>query len=296
MAGRNPKRRIHFYRVVQQGVPSSQGVDLANCFAEVSRLYGRADWYLNDPAGDALCCWVDSARHIRFARVRRSALPQIERQGDLRPLQIPAEAGLAEQIHVVTFAKNIVGFDFNFYGPRLSALAQYLADKTSCKELSFYPLVRRNVLRDLNQLGSIRMLTLKIRASYADTVSEASRDLGSAFKAAIRAAEADTVELTLKPEANARTWLGGKAKAVITSLAGRADIREGADRFVVRGLNTESELLETIDVLRDELVVEKDIAPLTDRSRALNAQSAFAAVEEAHTDLGTELERAPHIE
>lgn len=53
----------------------------------------------------------------------------MEQAGALSDLRIPTHAGLAETIHIVVFPDNIVGADFNFFGPRLSRFSRYLKEK-----------------------------------------------------------------------------------------------------------------------------------------------------------------------
>ena len=61
-----------------------------------------------------------------FCQIRRTGLPQLEQAGTVSDLKIADNAGLVEAVHVVFFPDNIVGADFNFYGPRLSRLGYYL--------------------------------------------------------------------------------------------------------------------------------------------------------------------------
>ena len=116
-----------------QGLPFTQGAD-GNCW---------------DGADESVtCCWVDSTeapQRLRLGNVRRRYLPRVEEGGVLSDLQIPPSSGIAEEIHVVFFPNNIVGSEFNFYGPRISRLRRYLAAKTANVAVVpyFEPLLRR---------------------------------------------------------------------------------------------------------------------------------------------------------
>src|SRR6266545_3516700 len=158
------ERKIYFYRVE---VPAETGADRAdfNVRPVLQHIEGLPftpeGRYLEGAERNATCCWVDRVRppqRLRIANVRRSGLPQVERGGRLSRLDIPAESGLVEQIHVVWFPQGIIGSEFNFYGPRLSRLGRYLAVKAldMCPELSFEPLLREDIVQQLMRLGDVR--------------------------------------------------------------------------------------------------------------------------------------------
>jgi hypothetical protein len=130
-------------------------------------------------------------------------LPQLEQAGTVSDLDIGLDAGLLEPVHVVFFTDNIVGADFNFYGPRLSRLGYYLRIKsTNAVPLAtFHPLLRNDVAEQLDHLTELRLFDLKVKASYARTIREADESLGDAFAANARVLDGDAeeIQLVLKP-------------------------------------------------------------------------------------------------
>jgi hypothetical protein len=124
--------------------------------------------YLEDEQGNPLCGWPDVAGGVRdykvksgefprmmFGRVRRSGLPRVEKGGRIDPLGIPSDAGLVEITHVVFFPNNIVGADFNFYGPRVPRLGLYLHTLCpgQCPPLTLLPLLKGDIRGELNRVG-----------------------------------------------------------------------------------------------------------------------------------------------
>ena len=73
------------------------------------------------------------------------------------------------------------------------------------------------------------------------------------------------------------------------------ELREHASRFQVRGKHDETGKVELIDLLRDQLIARKQILRLGERSRAIDASSAFEAIRAAHDELGDDLRRAATI-
>lgn len=120
-----PERKIHFYRA---HIGTDEGgrpipFDPHPALNHIHRLPFRAQGRYFADGDDAITCWVDGPnprRRFRIAHVRRSGLPLVEQAGSLSDLQIPADSGLVEAIHVVVFPDNIVGSDSNFYGPRMT--------------------------------------------------------------------------------------------------------------------------------------------------------------------------------
>lgn len=107
--------------------------------------------------------------------------------------------------------------EFNFYGPRPSRLASYLRRVVGdrlCPTFTMNALLRQDVLTQLNRLDEIRVLKLAIRPSYAATVRQADRDLGTAFHAATRVGTPQLVALRLSPEPYGRNWLGQRVTGV----------------------------------------------------------------------------------
>lgn len=298
--GRTLERNIHFFRA-DAGL-NAAGRPVALDVEPGLDLVSKAacqDGERYQPQGDdnVLSSWVDSTANrsrFRLATVRRAGLPLVEATGTLSSLQLAADQGLYEAIHAIFFPNNVVGVEFNFYGPRPSRIPWYLnrVTKGQCPTFTLNPLLRQDVVDQLNRLEQVRVLDLAIRPSYADTVAEADQDLGSAFRAAERAGGSQMVQLTLRPEPHARTWLRPRILDAIRQLAPRDDLRQNAQRFTVRGLNGERQSIEEIDVLRDQLIARRQVVRLDDRSRAVRDDAAYGAIEDAYAELRTDLERA----
>jgi hypothetical protein len=144
------KRKIHFYRAVVVSPRKPGVVTKFDTGAPRTRIAGLpfndAGRYFQD-GERILCAWIDRATargQLRFAVIRRDGLPYAEQRGAQTALRLAATAGLVEQSHVVCFPNNIVGCEFNFYGPRLPALARYLTGRGGPKaqQVRFEPLTQ----------------------------------------------------------------------------------------------------------------------------------------------------------
>ncbi len=283
MAANTIKRDILFFRVNiglgQNGKPKV--FDPTPVFEYISKLNwkdGKNDNRYFDNDGKMIGCWVESTGKpckIALGNIRRTDLPQLEMQGELTPLEIPETAGLVETTHIVFLGDNIVGCDNNFYGPRISRLPFYLSDKAlrvAPEYIYFSPILRQDVYQQFKKFRSLSLLELRIRASYADNVSLVDDNLGAALKSAYKAGDTDDVELVLRASSNSHSWLADRLLDALKLLSRRPEIRDEADKFVVKGYNEEKTVLQELNLLSDKLVITKNIRKLDARSRALNSK------------------------
>ncbi|WZP00959.1 hypothetical protein EP7_002621 [Isosphaeraceae bacterium EP7] len=292
------ERKIYFYRAIL-----GKNEDLSPIAFDPSPVLEIVDRLTFDPPqryqisidGTETLCIVDRNTYphrIRLCNVRRSDFPHEEERGVFAPLSIAAGKGLVEPVHVVFFADNIVGCEFNFYGPRIGKLRTYLATKGGefCREITFAALLRKNASMDLNRLSSLRTFQLKIHSSFAESVKKADERLGSAFVQVREVGEAETIEICLKPAT--RSVLQKLSSSLLESarkLTRMPDIREQAKIFKVAGEDEETGKQFVIDLLSDQLIAKKKILKSDPKSRAVDSESAYQAIEEAYSELRGEL-------
>jgi len=292
------QRNIYFYKIPSR--PNGGAVDLPSLVARVDELPWSSEQHRYWPqvSGDDIAMWSHSRSGDRFVlgTIRRSAFPRTERAGLLTDLAVTAGDGLHEGIHAIVFDNGIVGIEYNFYGPRPSRIPAYIQYALP-ESLSFTlePILRNDVLQRLSKQKEIRVVELQIRRGYADQVALAHEDLGAAFAQLANASDAEVLGIVLRPELNARTPLAKKAKKQLKRLARLAGLRENAVSFKVRGLNEETGRVEPLDLLSDHLVVRKSILRQSSTSNAVDAESAFDAIEEAYLELRDELEEASSV-
>lgn len=291
------ERNIFFYRT-DAGTDAHGRPRRFNVAAALAHLdalpFTDEGRYLAGEDGNALCCWVDdpgATGRVRLGTVRRSGFPQVDRAGTLSDLNIPASAGLVEQVHIIFFPNGIVGSEFNFYGPRVSRLAAYLTEKAPgvVPQVAFEPLIRRDVTDQLDRLQKVSLFQLKVRRSYADALAQVDESLGAAFRAAAEISDATEIEITLAPRRYSRDGIGQRMIDVAKGIIGLRNVHEEAHKFHVKGFDPVSQQTELVDVLSDKLIVRKQIIRQGERSRALDSTSAYAAIEAAFAEVRDEL-------
>lgn len=289
-------RRIYFYQVDvgrndETGERTPFDVSSLEPIPQLDFADGSA--YLDE--GETVTCgWLDRPQphpRLRVADIRRQDLPQLELGGALGPLAIDQGAGLAEQVHVAFYDNNIVGSDFNFYGPRMSRVARYLHGRAGIPAISFDFLVRQDVVNQLNQLQDIRLFQLRISPSHVDEIGRLDDNVADMFRSALAFGDPGRVEVILRPVPYSREPLSGRVREALRALAGRRETLEAADVFKTAGRAADGRI-RNLDLLKDELVAEREVRRLGDGSRALDRDSVYSAIDSAYEELHAELENA----
>lgn len=300
------ERRIFFYRLDagldDDGVPVD--LDLSPVLRRIGTMpftAGAGGRYLSTDPEAVSVCWIDSLEphpHLRLATVRHSGLPSIEQTGNLRPLLIGADEGVAEQVHVVMFRERVddiwmtlAASEFNFYGPRVSRLANYLRHfgQGNVPPITFRPLLRHDASEALARLQDIRLFSLRVEPSYIDVTRQVDATLGEALDLARRVGEAEEYEIVMRPKAHSRHTISDRFLAIARSFVARGDVRLVATSFHVSGRDSTTGRVEQLDLLSDKLIAKAEILRVDEAGRALVSEAAFSAIATAYRDLRDEL-------
>ena len=178
------ERKIHFFRV-DVGIDAGGApvpLDIKPICDHLSGLaYEEGQRYVDVGEGNVACAWVDrntSPYRLRLATIRRTSLPMVEDGGTLTALDLTTAQGLYEPVHICMFLNNIVGIEFNFYGPRPSRLPSYLANAATevCPaNIQLHPLLRQDVTEQLDRINRLRLFDLAVRPSWVGTIRQANR-------------------------------------------------------------------------------------------------------------------------
>ena len=303
MPTKTVERNIYFYRS-HIGLDEG-GQPLPFDPAPALRIIGSLPFtdgarYESDTDGSVLCVLPvppSSNSRLQFCRIRRAGLPLLEQGGSIRELQIHPNAGLLEPTHVIFFPSNIVGVEYNHYGPRFPRLGPYLHNKSNqaISLVSFRRLVRGDIADQLDRLTELRLFEFKSRPSYAEVIRQTDESLADALDANGRVIDnPDVVQVVLRASRDGRRSALEKLRALMRFLLDRNDLGDNVEQFKVKG-KTESGRVETLDLLSDHFVSTKKIVCISNRGRALDSDSAFQAIGEAYQELKPELERAASV-
>jgi hypothetical protein len=223
-------------------------------------------------------------------------LPQVERGGKLSELPVDEDSGIAETMHVVFFPDNLIGAEFNFYAPRLSRLAYYINTKcrASGAQVSFEPLLRKNIHSQLDHYQDVRLFKLKILRSYSDIAKESDANLGQTISAAEALGTPESVQIELRFKDNKKRALE-KIKGIVTSILYHPKFLEGVEDFSIKGKRDDTNKVEPIDLLQEQLIYRRALLRVEGRSRAIVSELAYTEIIKIYEEHIEELKMAPSI-
>ena len=286
-------RKIYFYRI-NAGRNLAGELILYNLESALKVIQGldfKTDaGYLRDDGGFDICGFVDeqsSLQKVRFCKIIRDDLPQIERQGNLADLELAEKEGLAHCVHVVFFPDNIVGLEYNYNGPTVTRICEYLHEKTKnvCpKTPVFEHLVHPDTIARLKHMKTVRRFRIKVRPSLLNSVEQADESLAATFRSARDLAQAKEIELSLSVgHAGRKETLGTKLIDVATTLVTLKDTNNDVISAEINGYNDTGKI-DLVDLLSAKLIAIKNIPRRRGRTNAPPKELVYAAIEEAYNE------------
>lgn len=299
-------RRIYFYRIriyspnEQPHTDEARALDPVLLAEQIEQLaFDNGERYQALPTGDDLCVWPQVKHGVvrmRVGIVRRSNLPRLEHVGNVLPLPISEEDGLLEEIHVVFFPTGIVGAEFNFFGPRIGRLAEYVNTKLpNQQKISFDMLVAQDILEQLDHIRRpITLVSMKLRREYSELLRYAGESLPDAFAANKLYLNPETITITLQVDGRSKKHdLGEQAREFLYRLArDERRLREGVDKFVAKARDDRTNKIELFDLLQDKLMAVKKVVRNDERYRGVDSESMYAAIYEAYRERESSLLKA----
>lgn len=288
-------RKVYFYRI-------AHSAELLRVLpGEIQRLmnlpFNEAGRYSVDADGNRFALWPESADfplRLKFGKTRLTNLPTKERSGKISPLDLAVDEGLLELCHIIIYDDGFVAGEFNFEGPRMTRLAEYLFEKRQAlmEKLTFLPLFERDILALVEAMATIKLLELKGEPNAEMLLAEADRDLASAFGAMVRLGATETVAIELSGKSAPKSRLRG----VVTKLAKLAKnrpsiVRDGLKTLRIKGFNAQGRV-DFVDLLEDHLVSVREFDRLQEDSKGIDSEAAFEQIDMAYRERKDDLSNA----
>lgn len=281
-------RKIYFYRIAHW---SDIKPYLSRDLQRIENLPWENDGrYLADGEGSRLALWPERFEfpiRLKFGKTRMGNLPLKELSGRLEQLDLAAEQGLVELCHVVIYDDGHAAAEFNFSGPRIRRLSDYLfAKRNELKEqVIFRNLFQRDVISLVEKMSAITWLEIAGQPSAAALLSEADRRLGGALDSLGQVGADKLVRLNLGTDRGHNSRLQ-KLSVLLAQLVhrNRGEANEHLKTLKVRGVNSRG-AVDAVDLLEQHLVSYKPIERLNPESRALSSDSAYRQIDAAYEEL-----------
>lgn len=223
---------------------------------------------------------------------RLTGLPSMDLDGTISPLPIPEKAGLYEPMHFMIFPRNVIGFEYNFYGPRISSLSTYIPDKAPglVDEVELLPLLRTDIDELLSKTGEIKSFQLAVHRNMGEHLRIIGDNMFDAFDALKKSDYSEVIEIVLRFEKYSRKGIRMPFKNTLSRFLGEA--KDDVDKIKIRAENLDNEnRVETFDLLEEFLLSNKKVTIIDETYRFVNARVMFDTINEAYQELRPEINK-----
>ncbi len=292
MASSVVKRNISFWRLKCE--KNGNDVDVLDIFKYINDLpFDENGRYLGISGDRSLVMFVDSLKKpikLRMGTIRKSDLPLIEKNGLTNPLSLDEGEGLMEPVHLMIFDKNIIGFEFNWYGPRIGVLPNYLLQRTIdlIDNAEIYPLIRKDVLKMLSKVGELKVFSIKFQRDMAEHFKELNNSLKDFFNVIKKTTDAPTIDITLKHEPYSRNGINVSFlnnKNLVAKWLKNPEVKDNVHKFWIKCKDKETHKTIEFDLIKEYLVSKKFIQTKDDKHKAVDTDSAYGAIIDSYLEL-----------
>lgn len=288
------ERAVYFCQMLLDGKKAEGATErIASYLPSVESLaFKFGERYVGEPE-DAhwSCLWVHRQTlpvHLTVAWLTDKDLPRTEERGRMSELELRAGQHLSHPAHMVLFEKGILGYEYWKPAPRPWVLAEWFntrlfaAAKEKPPTVSFAHLPKTDVLTDILAGRPIRDIHLRIPVTLSAALSKANIPLGQSVELLQKLGEEFTVGLELRPAARRRQPLE-MLKKIVPPVAreARAMALEKLDVTIY----DEDEEAVTLNLLHPKLMQDRKMVLLGKGSKAVEAESAYEAIEKSYKQL-----------
>lgn len=276
-------RKVYFFRV-------SDFANLKNtlplCLQKIENLpFNDRGRYLLDPQSDArLCVFPDELEYplkLRFGRIRRDLLPDIEEKGQLAPLDLSEDAGIIDVCHIIIFEDGYLAAEWNHNGPMLKRLGPYLFQKGGSLSgpLRCLNLFERDIVDLVGSLRSVKVLEIDVPSSNAELAAQADKGLATAIQASRDLGASKKIGLTLTAESGSP-----KLKNLALNLASlvRGSQRKNFLKLTATGYDRDTGRSRFVDILEEKLISIEIFPRTRERSRSISSDNAYEIIQDAY--------------
>jgi len=219
---------------------------------------------------------------VRFGKIRRDALPQIEQAGDLQTLELKEDEGLIDICHLILFEDGFVAAEWNPDGPKLAALGPYIFEKGKLNTApKFLSLLERDIVEVIRNLDSVRVLEIDLPPNAVELAREADKNLARAVESTAALGATKRTGLTLTAD-KPTTRLRDLAVKLATIVKARPQESKSLNTLAIRGYQDGSKLARYIDILESKLVAGEYFPRTSERSRSVKSEETYKILEDLY--------------
>jgi hypothetical protein len=220
--------------------------------------------------------------------VRIKDLPMTESQGKMDFLDLPPGVGLYEGTHFVLFPNDVIGAEYNFYGPRISSLKNYILTKVPnlVDEVELVPLIRHDFMEQIAKIGGVKKLRLKVHSDNINFMEKLNSNIFNMFKLAHNMApDTEEIDITLNLS-------HGINLSIIDNLPiwlRNPDVLVNLLVLKLRAKNKDTEKMEDFDLLQQYILSVKPVIKRDELHKSIDKNSMYNAIELSYDELKSEI-------
>lgn len=221
---------------------------------------------------------------VRFGRIRRESLPDVEHVGRLETLDIHEDAGLIDISHIVIFEDGFVAAEWNPDGPKMASLGPYIFEKGRLNHSPrFLNLVQRDIVEVIRSLNSVKVLEIDVPPHAERLAEQADTNLAAAIRASTEMGATKRISFRLTAEKTSDR-LKSIALRLAEAVKGKPQEKALLHNLTVRGYTPESKAMKFIDILDSKLLSAEIFPRRKPRSRSINSTSAYAILQKSYNE------------
>jgi hypothetical protein len=277
-------RRVYFFRIehfadIKESLPGA--------FSRIANLEftDEGRYKFDKSTKIRLSAYPDTDSYplkVRFCRIRRDNLPQVERVGGLALLNIQEDEGLIDIGHLIIFEEGYVAAEWNPEAPKIGLLGSYIFEKGRLNTAPrFLSLLERDIVEVVRALSSAKVLEIDLPPDSIDFIREADPNLAQAIAATTAMGATKRTGFVLsadKPTA--------KLRDIATKLATliKSHPQEGRQvkTLKIKGYNQGSKLANYIDILESKLLSGAYLPRTSGRSRSVKTHETYSIIEQLY--------------
>lgn len=296
-------RTIHFYRIYTHVDEHGrlERFNAAETCETVAEIQGTDERYITDKNEIDTTCWLDEPNdndRLVMATIKRKDFPLRERKtGERGTLEMLADEGLAEIAHVRLLPNNIIGVDYNHYGPRATRLRYFLQEKAPelYRHLKIKAIVDRDTLALLADLNSFKRLDVRLSEQTMHRLPDNAQHYMQSLRGLFNIAGGDMLEFSVGTEARTdRLEVENARQFALYLYENRGHLGEHS-KVLVHGYAANGKKIE-LDLLSDKVVSEQRVLRMDGRSRTVDSKDAFRAIGHAYNQVAERIPEEHFIE
>jgi hypothetical protein len=240
--------------------------------------------------------WVDEPFQgfpvARFALVRKDQHPDIDINGNVQNLSSSIQGNPLDYIHLVFFGNNVIGYELNQFGPKISALSHYLSGTVS--RFSLFPITHCLKTSEVDRLTNIQKPTCvraRLRRESIST-SESTDAISVKLRDFINELDGYEVLVQVKIKKNSPQRSMNGLNAFATSLVRSANPK-AVTELKINGYDQDNELLR-LNFKEARLKYLANIKKQDQRSANVDHTDAYRKITEVYNANSQEILAAYH--